>query len=255
MALLTWRQLNDKGDPFGPTLFLDFEATLQEEYTRAAEVVTFPVESGALFTDHYQPQPRAITLEVFVSNTPIVEKISVDGATDSTANPGGFRGPKALDLPVNRAPVAGLAGQRLIQGNASRFPKKRTVEVLQFNGLVTRRIDVFTVLDLLMGAAQPVTILIFGEIELDNFVITNVRAPRTAADGSSQTFTIDLQQITVSDSSVTTANDDPSEPRHKPRNDKGGQQARDLQASSEEAAQLARIQANLDPSLAPPFTG
>ena len=123
MALLSWEipETSARG-------FVEFDAILLEEYTRAAEVSTFTVETGVQYSDHVQPQPRAITLEVFVSDTPTTALLAVGEEGQRAAGaPAGAQSP--LDLGDTLRPysasdgrpatqiVAGLPSQRLIQGN------------------------------------------------------------------------------------------------------------------------------------------
>lgn len=205
MALLTWRVRDDSGNPTGPTLYLDFDATLLEEFTRAAEVTRFPVEDGSVLSDHYRAQPRAITLEVQISDTPAGPVFSRDGQTAAAPAPSSSVRPKALDLRVNKAPVTGITGARFFSANSERFPKKRTASVLQFDGVVTRTVDAFLVLDGLMTSAQLVDVLLFRDVEYKDMVITNIRAPRDAQSGSALLFTIDLQQIQFANTDTTSA--------------------------------------------------
>lgn len=226
MALLTWRLRNTRGEEYGPTKYLEFDATLLEEFTRAAEVTRFPVENGAVLTDHYQPQPRAITLEVVVSDTPARPFTPLDGKVSETQVPLGAVAPKALELKPNPAPVTGIAGKRFYRANANRFPKQRTASVLQFDGRVTRTIDVFKALDELMESGQLLNVLLFGEVEYSDMVIVNVRTPRDVGSGSTLTFTIDLVQIQFADT-TTEANPQPSESKHQPRDDVGNRNGTD----------------------------
>lgn len=226
MALLTWRKRNSQGEPSGPIQYIDFDATLLEEFTRAAEVTRFPVENGTVLTDHYQPQPRAITLEVTVSDTPTEKRPIREGMESAVNEPLGTTRPKHLDLPVNKAPVTGVTGLRIIQGNVERFAKKRTASVLQFDGEVYRTVDVFLKLDELIETRQLVDVLLFREVEYSNMVITNVRAPRDPDSGSTLTFTIDLIQVTFADTE-TEETPRPSNPEHKPKRDVGNRNGKD----------------------------
>jgi hypothetical protein len=234
MALLTWRKRNAKGEEFGPVKYLEFDATLLEEFTRSAEVTRFPVENGAVLTDHYQPQPRAITLEVQVSNTPARPFAPIEGKVSETAIPVGAVTAKALDLKTNRAPVTGILGARFVTANASRFPKQRTASVLQFDGEVTRTIDVFKALDSIMETGQLVDVLLFGDVEYKNMVIVNVRTPRDAESGSTLFFSIDLVQIQFADT-TTAKTSQPTESKHKKKSDAGNRngKATDSQAEAE----------------------
>lgn len=220
MALLTWRKRDPKGQPTGPVLYLDFDATLLEEFTRAAEVTRFPIENGSVLTDHYQPQPRAITLEVQVSDTPVAPRPLIEGKESAIGVPLGTVRPKHLDLPVNKAIVTTVLGARVVESNVARFPKQRTASVLQFDGAVYRTVDAFLMLDELIETRQLVDVLLFREVEYKNMVITNVRTPRDVSSGSTLTFTIDLLQVTFADTE-TGETPEPVAPEHKSKRNAG----------------------------------
>jgi hypothetical protein len=240
MALITWRKRDTEGKPQGPTLYLDFDATLLEEFTRAAEVTQFPVENGSVLSDHYQPQPRAITLEVQVSDTPVHPRALIDGKESAINEPFGQERPKHLDLPVNQAPVTSITSTRIVTANAARFPKQRTASVLQFDGEVYRTVDVFLALDDLMQVGQLVDVLLFREVEYKDMVITNIRTPRDAASGSTLTFTIDLLQITFADTE-TGDTPEPTNAKHKGKKDGGAKGASPDDPNAFGAAQQQRF--------------
>lgn len=50
---------------------LSIEATLSESHSMTATVTRFPVEGGTIVSDHIVNDPEKITLECFISNTPI----------------------------------------------------------------------------------------------------------------------------------------------------------------------------------------
>lgn len=52
---------------------LSIEATLSEAHNMKATVTKFPVEGGIIVSDHIVNDPEQITLECFISNTPIEE--------------------------------------------------------------------------------------------------------------------------------------------------------------------------------------
>lgn len=50
---------------------LTIEATLSENHAMTATVTRFPVEGGVIVSDHIVNDPEKITLECFISNTPM----------------------------------------------------------------------------------------------------------------------------------------------------------------------------------------
>lgn len=64
MALTLIRRKNKVGD-------LTIEATLSEQHNMSATVSKFPVEGGSIVSDHIVNDPEKVTLEGFISNTPM----------------------------------------------------------------------------------------------------------------------------------------------------------------------------------------
>ena len=64
MALTILRRKNKVGS-------LEIEATLSEQHNMTATVSKFPVEGGSIVSDHIVNDPEKVTLECFISNTPI----------------------------------------------------------------------------------------------------------------------------------------------------------------------------------------
>lgn len=50
---------------------LVLDATLEESHEFGARVTEFPIEGGAIITDHVALQPRTLTLQGFVTDTPL----------------------------------------------------------------------------------------------------------------------------------------------------------------------------------------
>lgn len=64
MALTLIKRKNKVGD-------LTIEATLSEQHSMTATVSKFPVEGGSIVSDHIVNDPEKVTLEGFISNTPL----------------------------------------------------------------------------------------------------------------------------------------------------------------------------------------
>ena len=78
MSIIRWKD--------GLDWWMRFDAATVEEFTRDAEVSTYPVETGAILSDHYQPQPRRILLTGMVA----IRRADPTGPT-SAAVPGQVR--------------------------------------------------------------------------------------------------------------------------------------------------------------------
>jgi hypothetical protein len=266
MSLLTWRDTVD-GQPSGPVWYLEFDATILEEFNRAADVTIYPVETGAVLADHYQPQPRAITVAGVVTNTPIMNRTPLEGKEDKVPGALGFTALKQIQsaAAAQRAegivtgPVISLPGQRLIRGNIERvrLPIPKTAMLFQFGGDVSRVADVFLVIDDLMQGRIPVNVLMFDELEFTNMMITNHRAPRLAGTAGSLEFTLNLLQVSTADTAPagTTSGEVRKETKHRPAKDNGKSNPRPLTRKDKSRIrnQLGRMDATTLPDSLVPF--
>lgn len=50
---------------------LELDASISEQHVMNVEVTDHPVEAGSLVSDHARPAPEALTIEGFISNTPL----------------------------------------------------------------------------------------------------------------------------------------------------------------------------------------
>jgi hypothetical protein len=55
------------------SLIVLFDQTVSEGHEATAEVTEHPVEKGSNVADHVRQNPQNLTLEMFVTNTPIVD--------------------------------------------------------------------------------------------------------------------------------------------------------------------------------------
>lgn len=260
MSLLTWRDTAD-GAPTGPTWYLEFDATILEEYNRAAYVTTYPIETGAVLADHYQPQPRSIVLTGVVTNTPVRNRTPLEGMEDKVPGALGFTALKQIRSAsaaqqaegIVISPVVSLPGRRLIRGNIerARLPVPQHAMLFQFGGDVTRVADVFLVIDELMDNRIPVDVLIFDDLEFNNMMITNHRTPRTAGAGGHYEFTLNLLQIGTADTAdtETTAPAVRVEPKYKPTKNGGKNNPKPL--SAKDRARIRNLLGKTDVSTLP----
>jgi len=213
MSIITWRDRDTRGAETGPTKYIQFDAVTVEEFARTANVTNYPIETGAILSDHYQPQPREISLVGVVSDTPVKTGPPLEGMQDQAALPAvsGFQrevqsatqARREAGLRVLR-PVAGLPSRRLVRGNIDRgrFELPVLASVLWFTEPVTRIRDVFLVLDALMDTRTPVNVILF-DTEFRDMMITNHRAPRLAGSGGEVRFVLDLQQVEAAEPTET----------------------------------------------------
>lgn len=64
---------DQKTDGTKGNIILVLDASLSETHAQDAEATDHPVEQGANITDHVRPKPQMLTIEGFVSNTPVID--------------------------------------------------------------------------------------------------------------------------------------------------------------------------------------
>lgn len=200
------------------SLIVSFDQTRSEQHEATAEVTDHPVETGSNIADHVRPQPQTLTLEVFVTNTPI--------------NDAGGRGTIAtlpLPVPVYVRPPAlwqtpiGL----LVDAIKSLFqdpvpvnpPPPFTVQALIFPIPFDPVKETHATLLDLWSRGQTMSVVTSTQT-YDLMVFTSVSLPRTQPGGAA--FSLAMKQIrTVSSQSVTAPK--PSVKRGTPNAAKGSQ--------------------------------
>jgi hypothetical protein len=179
-------------------IIIVLDASLREEHSAQAEVTQHPVETGPNITDNIRPMPMRLTIEGFVTNTPIKASVLLPTGNQSTS----------------------------IAGQIAKVPNTNA-KTLQFSTQFDRVSDVYE--DLLDAQAAGVLIAVDTSLKhYVNFAISSVDVPRDAQSGSSMQFTIELQQIiTATLTEVETA------PTHQEKNN--GQKPTKEATAKEEA--------------------
>jgi len=239
MSLITFRDKNSKGQPVGPTWYLEFDALTVEEFTRSADITQYPVETGAILSDHYQPQPRRILLVGVVTDTPTYKStLGRDKKQNAAAPPTMVEQPLRLTIrpePERVTPqgilrpisTTVLPSRRIVRANLDRarlyIPKfAMTLQVVSGSSFatsgITRVTSFLQVIDGLMESRTQVTVLLQGGTEYENMMITDHRAPRVAGSSGQIRFEIDMQEIVLAGSpDITEGNPQPSEAKHEPK--------------------------------------
>jgi hypothetical protein len=277
MSLITFRDKNSKGDPVGPIWYLEFDALSGEEYSRDAEIPKYPVETGAILSDHYQPQPRKINLQGTVTDTPSGAWTMQEGKQNAAAPPVMAERPlelstKAQHDAIQRAqgrgiPRVGASGvlrpvntgvlpsRRLIEGNIERariyIPRfALTLQVVSgssFTSSGVTRIAAFrSVLDGLIESRTAVDVIMQDGAEFKNMMIADARAPRVSGSGGSITFSIDLQEVVFATSAITKAVEKPADTKHQGKTNTGRKNPKPVQPGSVE---LSRFQKSVAPNI------
>lgn len=189
-AYLQW-QAALATDPV-PALF--FDAVLSEDHERAADISEYAVEQGYAVVDNVRPLPSKLTLEVFVSNSPI---ISQDG--------------QVLPLTILIDPV-GQAVLKLRVGNLAPIndplsllgPTSVTASTLQFTGDIDY---VGTTFATLVGLRDSATLLTITTPKAfyENMIIEKISMHRDASTGTSGKFSLEFREIRIVSSKVVAA--------------------------------------------------
>lgn len=186
---------------------LAFDCVTTETHEGTSVLTEHAVESGAPISDHKRANPRKLTIEAIVTNTPLgAPPPSGYGASDITA-----------DVSATTVQVADPGG-----ANTTRSVK---ANVVTFSATFDRIVDVANTLGRLRLEATPVTISTRLRT-YDGMQIVSVTEPRKAEDGDSITFTIECSEVRIAQTR-TVDTPRPREARGRPRSDAGAQESTD----------------------------
>ena len=151
--------------------FLKLDASFSESHKRTARVTDNEVEDGSIISDHIKLDPKSLSMEGLISDTPI----------------------SILGLGVSTDDFLGAAND-YADGDKS-----------SFEGLVknTRRTpgEAWLYLNDIMEKRTPFSIVTSLQ-RYENMVLTSLTAPRSAANGRDLLFNAELRQIQIVASSV-----------------------------------------------------
>lgn len=237
-VLLTWQ------DATGQTIDVTFDVVSADTYEAVMAITAHPVEKGAPIVDHARPEPVKLSLEAFVSNTPLPSNIAVDdtawdwGAVSLTY-PSDQRpalGPTKLEYPPSPGPSISLFGamsaiDKALGGGlpdhvdptpraAVQLPQ--TANAFRANGpMPDRARAVFEKLEAArIGRSLVKVSTRFHDI--DNMLISSVAIDRNEESAGGLPFQVELQQVRIVSSQVVN-HARPSQPRAAPEVDKGSQ--------------------------------
>ena len=176
--------------------FMSFDAVLSEEHARTSQVTDHPVEEGTNIVDNVRPLPDRLTLEVFVSDTPIASPLSV-------------LSPATLDIPMpaQGGALAGIAGGLSSPLNALISPRPGPtygVNVQQFSDYTDFVGIAFTQLDTLRTTATLISV-VTPKAQYTNMILESIRMHRDPRTGTSANFTLEFREIVTVTSQIVSA--------------------------------------------------
>lgn len=191
-AYLTWGDpINDPPAALGT---MTFDAVLSEEHDRSAVVTDHPVEQGTNIVDNVRPLPDELTLEVFISNSPI-------------ASPDAPLSPVTLDLPMpgQGSFLAGGTGAIVSSLIYPSIPGPTIgASVQAFAGETDYVRQAYETLTTLQSTATLLSV-ITPRAQYTNMILRSVRMHRDAGTGTSANFTLDLREVVIVYSGIVAA--------------------------------------------------
>lgn len=201
-AFLRWKTKD------GQSGKLRFDAVLGETHTVSSAVTTNPVEQGVDVTDNVRAELDKISLEVFVSNAPIM----ADSLTQYDERQGGETSFQKITVLEYKAPfsatpgaVFSAVGSAISSVGDAIFGAKKKVEgvtVLNFPVSFNGPSQVLQALRQLRDSAQIVEV-ITPYWDFPAMILTGFEVPRTAAEGDGIKISISLQEIRIVETKKT----------------------------------------------------
>lgn len=217
--------------PNGEAKSLVLDVAISEQHRSSATATEHPVEQGVNITDHIRPEADELTLEGFVSNTPIRQPDSnMDGVTGSKEAVDLFE-PALAEFQANRHSVGDHKNNAGLGRPAG---PRRTATVLTFSGLFDRARSVYDELRAICASGTLVRV-VTSLREYDSLAILGIEVDRDAGSANALPVSITLRRIHVVQTQ-TIAAPLPREPRAHRRENAGNQPTSDAAAVNESAA-------------------
>ena len=220
-----------RGDPSAGNVefvAVTVDATITEQHSSTSLITDHVVESGVNIVDHVRPEADRLSVEVFVTNTPVTSP-GVDDANGAVKGaqiipgigplsqlqrgvqghlsevPGFVKTGVALTGPVGGVVASALGGfpvhvsvdpaQWLASGTSG------SASLLQFTRPFDRVKAVYDQLRELMTLATPLT-LVTGIRTYEDMILTSITAPRDAANSNAMTMSLEFIQVRLVGSEV-----------------------------------------------------
>jgi hypothetical protein len=164
---------------------IEFDAVMREVHTNTVSVTAHPVEKGAAVNDHIRPEPDKLSIEAWVSDTPLVEPATqTDGVRGSVTS-------ESMTVPYSQMVAPGT--KQTLQMNIS-------FQALRFDGKLARRIGVYTALREVQEQGKLCSVrneAKGGLRDYDEMVIVSISLPRGVENGTAQVFNIEMQHVRI----------------------------------------------------------
>lgn len=183
---------------WGGSNFLTFDVITEREHSGDTSVTEHPVEDGPDITDHVRPAPYEITLEAFISNTPITGGTLVSTPLDVAT----------YTAPFSPTPGAAFAaigqGVTALQNAIFGAPDPPNAKILTFASPFDAVADTLAQLQSFHDNSTLLT-LITSECSYDQCVMTSFKLGKTHETGSGATCSMAFKVLNIVQTSVTTA--------------------------------------------------
>lgn len=202
-------------DSSGDVIYFDVVTTLDKE--TVSEKTEYPIENGAVRSDHVLVRNTIVSVEGIVTNHPVRE---------DPIKQRGVWNLKQLDVATYEPPLAPTLGslnsaaQDAIGGLFSDDPQYNA-RVLDFAEEFDAIQEMHDALTRLQAERTPITV-IDRTGEYPEMIIVRVHEPFAVGDGDSARFRVDFDRLETVDAATVDA-PEPQEPRGKPKISRGGQ--------------------------------
>lgn len=193
-TVVTWTDDN------GAQASLELDVDTQESHELVSDITEHPVEEGADVTDHVRPRLRRVTIEGFVSDTPLLGNPGVADVAEF----------KSFELQIPEKPTlislsAGLqAGISAIGDALFGAPAPPKVTMLTLDDVKSRKRAIYDALEDVRINAR-ICRVITSLHEYDNMLIEQVTPTRTPEDGNGAVFSVVFKELIQVTSDVVIA--------------------------------------------------
>jgi hypothetical protein len=227
-AYLTWIPKS------GRAKSLYFDAVTDEGQTLTSTVTEHPVEEGPNVADHLRKDLDSVTLEVFVSNSPVYDVNSRGGKVV----------PVELKIEKYSAPLEPTPGSvfNAVGGAISSLfsgEDKYVAQVMKFDEEFDAVGDTLALLRGIRSTAQLVTVVLPSKLYAD-MALVKIEMRRSRASGDGAVFALEFREVQKVKVSIVAA-PSPTEPRAKPKVKKGPLDPKDAAAGAKKKSLLKAL--------------